>query len=150
MFREGRGLVQVGKKWGFIDSAGKIIIEPQFDHANSFSEDLAHVQLYREKYYSGYIDKNGKWVIRPIWVGGGDFVNGKAKVDADVKDDKGNDRYTECFYINKTGKKLGEVDCSGWMRRKDIFDDAGIELVFEEYKTGYKDKTGKYIWKPTK
>jgi hypothetical protein len=150
MFREGRALVQVGKKWGYIDNTGEIIIKPQFDHADSFSEGLAHVQLYREKYYSGYIDKNGEWAIQPTWVGGGDFVIGKAKVSVDVKDDKGKYRYTECFYIDRTGKKLDAVDCSGWIRRENFFDDAKIQVVFEDDKTGYRDGRGGYIWKPTK
>lgn len=150
MFRENRALVQIGKKWGYIDNAGGIVIKPQFDHADSFSEGLAHVQLYREKYYSGYIDKNGTWIIQPIWNGGGDFVGGQAKVDLDVKDNQGNYKYTECFQINRAGRKLSEVDCSGSIKRKNFLDAAKIEVFFDEYKTGYKDRRGRFIWKPTK
>ena len=41
---------QVGKKWGFIDDDGKMIIQPQFEEANSFSEGSAKVKF------------NGQWV----------------------------------------------------------------------------------------
>lgn len=150
MFHENRAPVQIGKKWGYINNAGEIIIEPQFDHADSFFEGLAHVQIYREKYYSGYIDKNGKWVIQPIWSGGEDFENGRAKVSADAKDDKGNYKYTECFYIDRAGRKLAEVDCSGAIKKKNFLDDVKAEIVFDEYRTGYKDRRGRFIWKPTK
>ncbi len=151
IFREGLALIQINKKWGFINSAGKIVIEPQFDHADSFSEDLAHVQIFREKYYSGYIDKNGNWVIQPIFNGGTDFNNGEAVADLDVVDNKGNYKYTECYLINTSGKKLKELEtCSRPIKSPNLLDATDIDLFFDEYKTGYKNKAGKVVWKPTK
>ncbi len=150
IFREGLALIQIEKKWGFIDSTGKIVIKPQFDHANSFSEGLAHAQIYREKYYSGYIDKNGNWAIEPKFNGGDDFNNGRTIVDQDVKDDKGNYKYTECYLIDKSGKKLKEAECSRTIKFPDLSDSSGYNLFFDDYKTGYKNKKGKIIWKPTK
>lgn len=47
-------------KWGFVDTEGKVIIEPQFDNAKSFSNNLAAV--CKEGSW-GFIDKNGKVVI---------------------------------------------------------------------------------------
>ena len=32
-------------KWGYIDKAGTMVIEPQFDRAGSFSEGLAAVKI---------------------------------------------------------------------------------------------------------
>ena len=60
--------MKIGDKWGYIDKSGKIVIEPQFDDASSFSEGLAAVCLgdycpLRGKW--GYIDKSGEYVWEP-------------------------------------------------------------------------------------
>ena len=49
-------------KLGFIDSAGKVVIKPQFDEAYPFSEGLAGIKV-KNKY--GFIDSAGKIVIKP-------------------------------------------------------------------------------------
>ena len=36
-FSEGLARVRVGGKWGFIDTAGKMAIPPQFDYTDNFS-----------------------------------------------------------------------------------------------------------------
>ncbi len=54
-FAEGdKAAVCIDKKWGFADSTGNIVIEPQFDDARSFSMNLAAVN---EKGVWKYIDK---------------------------------------------------------------------------------------------
>lgn len=151
VFREGLALVQIEKKWGFIDQTGKIVIKPQFDHADSFSEGLAHVQIFKDKYYSGYIDKTGNWIIEPTFGRGSYFYNGRAVVDEDIKDENGNYKYTTCFLINISGKKLKELErCSRPVKSSNLLDSTNISLFFDGYKTGYKNKAGKVIWKPTK
>jgi WG containing repeat len=150
IFREGLALIQIGEKWGFIDSTGKVVVKPQFDHANSFSENLAHAQVFSDKYYSGYIDKNGNWAIQPTFASGNDFYNGKAIIDQDVKDDKGNYKYTECYLIDKSGKKLKELEeCSRTIRFPKLLDSSEIKVFFKGHKTGYKTGAGRIIWKPT-
>jgi len=70
-FSEGLALVEVDKKWGFIDKTGKIVIEPAFVNAESFSEGLAKVCLsYRLDKNNiityiqwGYINTTGEVVI---------------------------------------------------------------------------------------
>jgi hypothetical protein len=47
--------VQDGK-YGYIDKTGKIVIKPQFDFAESFSEGLAWVSISGK---DGYINKTG-------------------------------------------------------------------------------------------
>ena len=42
-FSEGFGGVKIHEKWGFVDKAGKLAIEPQFDWVANFSEGLALV-----------------------------------------------------------------------------------------------------------
>lgn len=47
-------------KWGFVDTKGKVIIEPQFDNAKSFSNNLAAV--CKDGSW-GFIDTDGELVI---------------------------------------------------------------------------------------
>ncbi len=57
-------VVKIDGKYGYADKSGALVIEPQFDGAEGFSEGLAAVKL-DEKY--GYIDKAGEWVIEPTF-----------------------------------------------------------------------------------
>jgi len=53
--------IVVNDKWGYIDKTGKIVIEPQFDYAYKFSEQLARVRIGDEKTGKyGYIDTIGR------------------------------------------------------------------------------------------
>jgi hypothetical protein len=54
--------VMVGKKWGYIDKKGQMIIPQQYDGAGKFSEGLAQVGMGDKL---GYIDKTGKYVWEP-------------------------------------------------------------------------------------
>ena len=47
----------MARKYGFIDKSGKVVIEPQFDYAEPFSEGLACLEKDGKL---GYLDKNGK------------------------------------------------------------------------------------------
>ncbi|MCZ2391520.1 MAG: WG repeat-containing protein [Acidobacteria bacterium] len=53
---------KLSNKCGYIDQEGKIVISPQFDFCDMFSEGLAAVSLSGK---SGYIDETGKIVIPP-------------------------------------------------------------------------------------
>jgi hypothetical protein len=150
LFREGLALVQIGEKWGFVNKSGEVVIPTTFDHANSFSEGLAHVQIYKDRYFSGYIDKTGKWVIPPIFNGGDDFIDGYTIADVDVLDQQGRYRYTEAYRIDRSGKRLEEVDPSRTKRQAVLLDSDEFSVFFDGYKTGYRDKSGKVIWKPSK
>ena len=73
-------------KWGFIDTSGRMVIQPQFSvplkSVPGFSEGLAAVYVQTDKV--GYIDKTGKWVIQPKYADGhafGDPLYGFAYVD---------------------------------------------------------------------
>ncbi len=59
----GYAAVQISDKWGFIDKAGNITIEPIYDKAFSFSCGLA--PIYLENRGWGYIDIDGNIVIEP-------------------------------------------------------------------------------------
>ncbi len=49
-------------KWGYKNKKGEIVIEPQFDYADDFSEGLAAIKIGGKW---GYINKEGKYVINP-------------------------------------------------------------------------------------
>jgi hypothetical protein len=89
-FSEGLAPVCVGDKWGFIDTSGTMVIEPQFDSPagyrspdfylrteNGFHEGLAAVALDHKV---GYIDKTGAFVVAPQYTYGGRFLGGFAYV----------------------------------------------------------------------
>jgi len=64
-------------KWGYINSAGEVIIEPVYAYAGYFSEGLAVISdgdLY------GYINTRNQVVIPPRYTGAGEFANGYAAV----------------------------------------------------------------------
>jgi hypothetical protein len=60
---EGLQAVSLNGKWGFIDEAGKVIVQPKYVAVGDFSQGMAKVSLTFEK--SGLIDKTGK-VIMPV------------------------------------------------------------------------------------
>ena len=67
----------MASKYGFIDKSGKVVIEPQFDDADLFSEGLVLVEKDGKW---GFIDKSGKVVIEPQFDDAEPFSEGLAKV----------------------------------------------------------------------
>ncbi len=68
--------------WGFIDSKGNFIVEPQYYSVNSFSEGLAAVVTksgFKERW--GFVDKNGEVVIDTKYLDATDFNEGIAAVE---------------------------------------------------------------------
>ena len=60
-FSQGRALVRLNGRYGFIDASGSVVIEPEGDDAKSFSNGLA---LVREDDRFGYIDREGELLHR--------------------------------------------------------------------------------------
>jgi hypothetical protein len=55
--------VSTGRRFGYIDKNGKFVINPQFDRAGDFENELAPVWVAGRQ---GYIDKSGKFVWNPV------------------------------------------------------------------------------------
>jgi len=116
-------LIRQNDLYGFINKTGKIVVKPQFEEAESFSEGLAPVMI--DKNY-GYIDKTGKTVIEPQYDDVmGSFSAGLAAV--------------------KKGGKWGYVDKKGKIVIEPQFDVAspfseGLALVVIEFKCGYASR----------
>lgn len=71
-----------GRKYGYMDKTGRVVIPPQFSDSGHFSEGLAWISVLSErKWLYGFIDKTGKIVIEPQFVyQPRDFVDGLSKV----------------------------------------------------------------------
>lgn len=67
-------------RWGYINSLGRMVIEPQFYAAEAFSDDLAHV---RTGSGHGFIDRDGDFVIEPRFEDARSFSDGLAAVRMD-------------------------------------------------------------------
>jgi hypothetical protein len=54
--------VQEGRKWGYMNRRGEMVIPPRFDRAEDFFERKAAVTVDGQ---AGYIDESGDWLIEP-------------------------------------------------------------------------------------
>jgi hypothetical protein len=155
---------QPKKKWGFMDTRGKLTIPIKYDMVIPFSECLTTVWIQGK---TGVINNSGKMVIEPKYDYIDSFFNGIALV-------KLNKKYG---YIDKNGQiliepkfhragdfseglapvrieeysKFGYINTSGKMVIKPQFDEAysfinGLAKVTLNNKSGYIDRTGKIVW----
>lgn len=109
-FNEGLARFSVDNKFGFFDKTGKVIIQPQFDFAWSFSEGLAAMctgcKEEKDGEYSfmkggkwGYINKKGEIVIPTKFERASYFENGKAPAKLNG----------EWLHINKKGEVIKDA-----------------------------------------
>lgn len=137
------------EKYGFMDSDGEIIIEPQFDIANDFCEGLAVVGKYKHKdrgasgvsdYSYGYINTLGEFVIPYKYDVADDFHEGAAVV-AETNQSKR-------FFIDKTGKNLFDNTYQVMQKFSNGYAPVSLEteLLYESHfkvkKWTFIDKTG--------
>ncbi len=112
-FSQGLAAVRHGDKWGYIDKTGREVIPLKFRQAHSFTpEGLALIGTSpleagipkteeameyesEDNVYYGYIDKTGKWVIRPRFTSASGFSEGLAVVE---------EQYGNLGYIDQAGK----------------------------------------------
>lgn len=81
--------------WGYLDSTGKIVIEPQFEMCGFFTEGLAYAQVGDAL---GYIDESGQLVIPADYPAATNFHEGYASVMIDE----------DWMVINKQGEIMME------------------------------------------
>ena len=156
-------IVQNGKI-GFIDSTGKVVIEPKYDNVTSFSEGLARVKI-DEKY--GFIDSSGKIIIEPQFENVNSFSDGLAtftigdkwgfinrtgNISIEPKFDHATS-FSEGLASVKIDKKYGFIDTNGNLILDPIFTDPayfkeGIAHVKIRKRDSYIDKKGQNIIEP--
>ena len=131
--------VKSGEKWGYVDSEGKWLINPQFESVDAFHEGWAVVQRENGEY--GFTDTDGK-IMNDAWYKGATrFSSGKAWVVAEN---------TAPVLIDTKGNKLSEVREA--LRVYSYTEGLAMALVKDE-KTGrtlygYLDGKGKWAIKP--
>ncbi|MGC4099860.1 WG repeat-containing protein [Ferruginibacter sp.] len=124
--------VKQGEYWGYIDKAGKMVINPQFRHAYTFSDGLAMVENTEGKY--GFIDKKGTLVILPMYVDALSFSEGLAAV---VREDQ------QLEFIDVNGKTVITPDASIETARS--FHE-GLAMVEVNGKKSFIDRSGKIVF----
>ncbi len=77
-FAGGLAGVCSGGQWGFINTAGQVVIKFIFKEIGSFDVDLAPARVDKKKW--GYINKKGLYVINPRYDGARPFSSGMAPV----------------------------------------------------------------------
>lgn len=117
---------------GFLNKAGELEIYGYFDRVFNFSEGYACVEK-NGKY--GFINRDGEWVINPIFAMGRSFVNGLAPV-LDPKTNKWG-------FINKKGDWAVKPQFS----KAQEFSE-GLAAVWKDFKWGYINVYGDYVIAP--
>lgn len=72
---DGYAAVKIGSKWGFVDADGKLVIEPTYDEARSFSNGYAAVKL-GDRW--GFIDEDNEIFLEYQFVDVKDFTSAKS------------------------------------------------------------------------
>ena len=152
-FSEGRALINVDNRWGYIDKKGRTVIPAKFLQASSFANGLAQVHtIENTAEWRGsrwfYIDKNGKIVRSQRPREPATLVNGFAP-------SKWNG--IEWTLIDETGEVVfhpqfdtDQISVVEYPRVYPCSREICIESFAWDSEMGYIDKTGKFIWKPTK
>jgi hypothetical protein len=128
---------------GYIDTTGKVVIEPRFDFANDFSEGLAAAAVGANGAAKwGFIDTKGAWVIQPQFVSAASFSEGLAAVATGSAED------ARWSFIDKTGKVAIALRQNQQPVGPFSGGVAGLwdSTTDDHAPTAYIDITGKVIW----
>ncbi len=157
--------VKIGDNWGYVDKAGKIVIKPQFDGAQRFSEGLAMVEFVAQQgegWKYGFIDASGVFVINPQYDNAESFSDGVARVGKNI----GSGYYDEEDWWVPPSLDWSYIDQTGSPTRKperDITDNPGVKdkfkfvgklseglapAQFNDGRWGFIDPTGQVVIMP--
>jgi len=134
--------IRDGKKFGFINRAGTVVVSPQFDAVGDVHEGRVPVYVGQ---YVGYIDLAGKMVIEAKYEDARDFKDGRAVVRIDK----------QYSLIDPSGKLVGNIPYrvlgefhQGLLRvqASGQVDAAGKKLPT---RYGFVDRQGKLVIEPT-
>ena len=122
---------------GFADTAGNVVIKPQFDDIKNFSEGYAAAQVNG---LWGHIDKTGSWVCEPKYdaLDGYEFHNGLAVMYMGEGDGS--------IVIDETGAEVFRLE--GYYLS--AFEPSGVAIITgtaegETELFGFVDRTGKIV-----
>ena len=123
-------------KWGYIDTTGKVVIEPSFEVAGKFKDGYA---IASPEWLFGYIDKTGEYAIKPHYLEVKDFSEQKAAVLPDP---------SRTSHL-KGKYRWGFLDGSGNKMIEYLFEDVqsfseGKAAAMRDMLWGYVDVSGKF------
>ncbi len=130
-FESGLSGIFKNNQYGFVDNQGNVVIRPQFDLVDAFSDELA---VAKKRGEFGYINKSGEFVIEPHFEHAGRFSQGLAPVKLQGK----------CGYINKKGEIVVEPQFH-WAH---AFNGELAKVEFSRDSFGYINLQGEIVWKP--
>ncbi len=140
-------VVAVGKDekgndtYSFVDRNGERMTDKKFSYLSGFSEELSAARVTWEGDF-GFINKKGEFIIEPKFNWAKSFSEGLAGAE---------EKYKGYGFIDKSGTWVIKPQFA-WV---DDFQE-GIALVAptgdrnSREETGYINRNGNYIWKPTK
>jgi hypothetical protein len=146
--------------WGFVNRAGKFVIESRYSSAHKFAEGLAAVSTSWAPGNTGYIDHSGSFVIPPKLSFASDFHEGLAAVIMDGPCQSGGGSgscgFSEFIPTEKNatyGCKFAFIDKLGHAITDLRFDETGefsegLAPVRIAGKWGYLDKSGHVAIEP--
>ena len=123
--------VKAGDKWGYVNTEGKFLINPQFYDAAWFIEGLAQVSNEEGKF--GYINPKGELAIPYQFVSTTPFSEGLACVVSEGSGPK---------YIDKTGKIIFELPDA---MEAGVFHNGLARVKNKEEKWGFVGSDGKMV-----
>ena len=141
-FSDGRAAMPSGRKWGYADRTGRMVIPARFERADRFAEKLAAVRLNGKW---GFIDTTGTLVIQPQFDRAGSFSEGLAEIAV------GRLLSERSGYIDRTGSVVIQPQFAGArafsgglalvvVRNEGPGTHAGRGILI--------DRTGRHVWDP--
>jgi hypothetical protein len=79
-FYNGLAKVKLERKWGFIDTLGRVIVKPKYDQVENFSDGLARVRISQKGW--GLVNTKGVEILKPMFDFIGEFYGDEAVVKA--------------------------------------------------------------------
>jgi WG containing repeat len=147
-FSNGRALMidytQNWREWGYMDRSGAGVIPLKFRYANDFENGVAVVAVgdaaFQHLTY-GLIDTNGKYLVEPKFGWLGTFSEGLSA--AEISEETG---LNHGGYIDRSGKFAITLS---YASRLGPFYDGYAAVTTPRHGSGYIDKQGNWLWKPT-
>lgn len=139
--------VKLGDKWGYINTEGEMVIQPQYDYAADFDHDTGLAYVERDV-GSGkqavMIDKSGNVVVEQGYMS---FRQTFAKNGLLLAEYYENANYTDpCKYgyVDRTGRWVIQPKYNN----ADSFNDSGLAAARIDKKWGFINETGDFVVQP--
>ena len=133
-FHEGFAAVLIKGKWGFINTEGKIVIQPQFEGVSNFGDGFAvFLTTVKEEKLYGYINVKGEIVINAQFSNATSFNESLARI--------------------QLNEKFGFIDTEGKMVINPQFDavsgfNEGLAIIRQGENYGFIDRSGLIVINP--